>query len=574
MAFNSLKKRAEKLALNIKDVSLNNRSATTDQADPNRNLQSFVEGLKIIDKQGKLVSLIMNRSQEMVFEKIINAREKRRPARFICLKARQLGISTLIAAVIFSLITLFSRRFGLVAAHSMASARSIFAMTQRFHAHADERNKPQIARNNARKFEYAAPHYSSLQVDTAANPTLARGSTFHYVHASEVAFWDHAEDAALAINQAAPQLWDTLVFWESTANGMNNLFHRMWIAAERGETEIEPIFLSWKDFPEYSLPSITAPEKGALTAREKEYANIAQLEDDQLNWAIQTRRNQCQDSWDKFHQEYPALAGLAFAFTATPWFNQSILQEWIHIARDYSSVGGRVEWPSPTQSSGPTFIEDDHGPLMVWEQPQQGSAYSLGMDVGEGVGSDYTVIQVLRNDTGEICATYRSNRVRPEKAGVDAYSLAAYYNYGLLGIERNGPGVATLVACERGLADYPWMTGYPNLYYQTRLDKKLPDETERLGWLTTRATKEAMLSRLAEAIDRREITVYDHLTLLESQGLVWDADHRSFRQNYKAPGSKITHDDCVMALAIANEMRRNTDSKRFLGARLTAAGEL
>ncbi|MGC8603627.1 MAG: hypothetical protein ACP5VS_08075 [Desulfomonilaceae bacterium] len=569
MAFNSLTKRAEKLATSLKRVSLSVRPA-----DVNINLQSFVEKLKIIDKKGDLVSLIMNKSQEMVFEKIIHARDKQVPARFICLKARQLGISTLIAGIIFALITLFSRRFGLVAAHSLSGARSIFAMTQRFYAHTDEQNKPLIAKNNARKLEYAAPHYSSLQVDTAANPTLARGSTFHYVHASEVAFWDHAEESALAINQATPQHWDTMVFWESTANGINNLFHRMWIAAERGETATEPIFLSWKDFPTYSLPPAQPLVKTRLTTREKEYASIADLGPEQLNWAIQTRKNQCQDSWDKFHQEYPALASLAFAFTATPWFNQSVIQEWIKLTRESAPLTGRVEWPQSRDEAGPFFIQDDYGPVLIWSQPQRGATYSLGMDVGEGIGADYTVIHVLKNESGELCATYRSNRVRPEQAGAAAYSLAAFYNYGLLGVERNGPGLATLVACERGLADYPWMTGYPNLYYQTRLDKKLPDETERLGWLTSRATKEAMLSRLGEAIDHRDITITDPVTLLELQGLVWDTDHRCFRQNYRAPGAKITHDDCVMALAIANEMRRNTDSKRFLCTRLSAAGDL
>ena len=127
--------------------------------------------------------------------------------------------------------------------------------------------------------------------------------------------------------------------------------------------------------------------------------------------------------------------------------------------------------------------------------------------------------------------------------------------------------------CERGLGTYSWMTGYPNLYYQTRLDKKLPDETERLGWLTTRPVKEAMLSRLAEAIDRRDITVCDRISLLELQGLVWDADNRCFRQNYKRPGEKLTHDDSVIALAIANEMRRAATGNRFLAGRPKTSGD-
>ncbi len=341
MSLNTLTKRAEKLADGIERAG---RACKYGFAGANPDLQSFVENLRIIDKHGELVSLIMNRSQEVIFEKILEAREKQVPGRFICLKARQLGVSTLIEAIIFALITLYPRRFGLVAAHHLSGARSIFAMTQRFYKNLPDENRPALSKNSASRLEYAAPHYSSLQVDTAANPTLARGATFHYAHASEVAFWDQAETAALAINQATPQNWDTLLFWESTANGMNNLFHRMWVAAERGETSTAPIFLSWKQFPSYSLPPGPGTNGPEPTEKETEYSKLAGLDSAQLNWAIHTRKDQCQDSWDKFHQEYPAVASLAFAFTATPWFNQSILMEWIEASSP--PTRGRLEWPN------------------------------------------------------------------------------------------------------------------------------------------------------------------------------------------------------------------------------------
>ncbi len=77
-------------------------------------IQTFVEDLKIINKRGEVVSLIMNRSQEIVFHKLMECREKRTPARFICCKARQMGISTLIEAFIFALITRYPNRFALM----------------------------------------------------------------------------------------------------------------------------------------------------------------------------------------------------------------------------------------------------------------------------------------------------------------------------------------------------------------------------------------------------------------------------------------------------------------------------
>ncbi len=88
------------------------------------------------------------------------------------------------------------------------------------------------------------------------------------------------------------------------------------------------------------------------------------------------------------------------------------------------------------------FVDDPTGPLEMWKPPDPALSYSLGMDVGEGVGADYTVIQVICNQTREVVARYRSNRVRAETAGLDAYLLGSYYLFGLLGIERNGPGLA------------------------------------------------------------------------------------------------------------------------------------
>jgi hypothetical protein len=195
------------------------------------------------------------------------------------------------------------------------------------------------------------------------------------------------------------------------------------------------------------------------------------------------------------------------------------------------------------------------------------------MDVGEGVGADYTVIQVICNETGEVVARYRSHRVRAETAGVDSYLLGVYYNFGLLGIERNGPGLAALAACERGLSDYPQMTGYPSLYYHTYTDRKIPEETRRLGWITNKTTKEAMLSRLALTFESRGLKIYSRTTLLEMQGFVWDAEKKSFRQNYKSPDSRLAHDDEIMALAIANEMRSHTWENRFIQGRLPRGGE-
>ena len=524
-------------------------------------LCAFVSGLKIINKRGELVSLIMNRSQEIILEKILECRQSKAPARFIILKARQMGVSTLIEAIIFSLICMNANRFGLVVAQSLDAAETIFSMTQRFYRNMPREIRMAPARMNSRRIEFAPPHYSTMRVDTAGNESVGRGSTFHYVHASEVAFWEKPELPVLAINQAVPDVWDSLVVWESTANGMNNLFHTTWKAAERSETDLIPVFLPWKQFPEYSLP-VSSGEKLQLSPDESEYQAETKLDDSQMKWAVNARRNLCQDSWDKFHQEYPALARLAFTSTGSPWFNQRIITECLEHPADPSATGS-LEY-SPGAASSYQFLPESSGFIHVYDAPRSGVSYSIGVDVGEGVGADYTVAAVLRDDTGELAAILRSNRIKPEVAATQVWLLGMYYNVAFLGIERNGPGLAVLSFCERGLSEQPWMKAYPNLYYHSQTDRRFPSETERLGFLTTRESKIEILSKLSEAFQRGSVRIYDRTALHEMQGFMWDAEKRNFRQNYRAPGSRTAHDDIIMALAIANEMRSRRFENRFI----------
>jgi hypothetical protein len=91
--------------------------------------------------------------------------------------------------------------------------------------------------------------------------------------------------------------------------------------------------------------------------------------------------------------------------------------------------------------------------------------------------------------------------------------------------------------------------------------------------LTNRITKEAMLSRLAETMQSRGLTIFSRTTLLEMQGFVWDAERRTFKQLYRAADARLTHDDEIMALAIANEMRSQHWENRYITTKLPEGGK-
>jgi hypothetical protein len=190
------------------------------------------------------------------------------------------------------------------------------------------------------------------------------------------------------------------------------------------------------------------------------------------------------------------------------------------------------------------------GPLTIWEDPIPDEEYTVSWDPALGLRADYAEGFVIKHAPLTVVAHYRSNRVKPDRAGVIAYLLALYYNGARLVVERTGCGVATLTILENGHPEYPQMgTGYPNLVYETPADKKSPDESDRLGVGTSRKMKEAKLGRLAEYYDAGQITIWSKPLLEQMSGFCWDAERENWVQNHRDPLSGLKNDDGIMALA-------------------------
>ena len=51
------------------------------------------------------------------------------------------------------------------------------------------------------------------------------------------------------IMQCIPDTPNSMVFIESTANGVGGWFYDFWKKSERGETDYLPIFLGWQENP-------------------------------------------------------------------------------------------------------------------------------------------------------------------------------------------------------------------------------------------------------------------------------------------------------------------------------------
>lgn len=568
-----------------------------DQPTDTFDIWKYIRSLKIINKQGQLVNLLLNEGQEEILDKIVTAEKEGRPPRFIIEKSRRVGVSTLINAYIFSKTHHLPYHYSTIVAHDVETAIYLFGMSKIFLAHIPD---PKPTRyETKRDITFAPPHYSSLRVGTAGNQKLFSSMLIHYCLFSEFAKWDKPSDPYVAASQCVPPIPDSLMAIESTAFGAQNMFHIMWEESCRGENDFEPVFLEWRNHKEYFMP-LAPKEKLVLSPEEAKYQRDYDLTDEQLKWVIWTKANQCRNDWDEFNQEYPITADVAFKSTGTAYFNKDILQS---RRMDLVNSRGRVRIPptrgnlivepqveveadpegfieqsKPVFSSSPAIItleEDNIGFTEIWEMPTAKSQYVIGADVSEGVRQDYSVAQVIKlpsklGQTPIQVAKFRSCVHNATDFGVELFMLGLLYNEALICVERNGPGMTALAVLEHGLprnwrgGDYAWTDGgYPLIYYEQSINERTPRQSGRMGFFTTSSTKPWLLQQLKSAIADDALTLHSVNTIDECMGFVQDAEKRKYEQTRQDPVTKKYTDDEVMSLALAVAMVNYTYNTLF-----------
>lgn len=178
---------------------------------------------------------------------------------------------------------------------------------------------------------------------------------------------------------------------------------------------------------------------------------------------------------------------------------------------------------------------------------QKGEFIVVGADTAWG-GTDYCVAQFLSKTNLDIPVVYHSKVLASEMTPLIHNELERIYDETkvkpVIAFERNNGGVAEL---ER-LA-----TLNRNGKYRIYVEKhgvgttEATEETVKLGWTTSSASRPTMLSMLKEAIDNRLIRIYDKPTISEMFSFIVSQTSSS----WKAQAEQGAHDDLIMALAIA-----------------------
>lgn len=479
---------------------------------------------KVVNKQGKTVLFHMNPQQE----ELVNGLSKYN----IVLKSRQLGITTVSCCLSLYYAIVEPNSHCMLISFSLDSANTIFDKLKQMYDSIPNVIKPKELANNRSylKFENG----SKITVCTMGSKELARGSSLKFVHISEIAFCkqDVVSKQLLAIEQAL--LPSGKIVLESTANGMND-FSEIWEKAEQKESLYKPFFFNWindklmfaeeyiqfsKRYKEIYGKNLTVSE---LDTNEQTYFGMgATLK--QLMW----RRLKIANSTEKqFRQEYPATSIEAFITTGANIFNVEKVQQ-LYNERKKIQTNAFIDIV-------PTILKVYiHNCFKVWENPQKDMKYYIGVDSAQGIGQDYTVVDILDTNGMEV-AQFRTNKIQAYEMAIIVNEIGLWYNKALIVVEKASTGGVILDRLKNTFQ-------YRNIYKSKDYDKT-GRMRKKIGWITSSKTKPLLINDFVEWFDNDDVFIRSIYTLSEMKTYMFDGSSSNAETG--------RHDDTIIACALA-----------------------
>ena len=287
------------------------------------------ELLRIRPKAGNLAPFIFNPAQRELHRRLEEQKVKTGKVRAIVLKARQMGISTYVAARYFRRTIASPGLRTAIIGHERAASRNLFGLVKRFYDHLPDDQKPSLGTSNQDELIFDSVD-SGYLVSVATLEGSGRSSTAQLLHASEAAFWDSLQEQLAALWQTVPDIDGSEIIVETTGNQFGDEFHQLWRRAEAGDSEFMPIFLPWAIDPTYR---VKLPDGFTMTAEEQGLATLHSLDAEQIMW----RRNKISQlgSLDYFKREYPLTPDEAFMASD---FDSFITADLVMVARKTTDI--------------------------------------------------------------------------------------------------------------------------------------------------------------------------------------------------------------------------------------------
>lgn len=393
-----------------------------------------------------------------------------------------------------------------------------------------------------------------IYADNANKPSgVGRGRTFGRALLSELAFWQNGSQLSKSLFPTM-NTTDGFYVMESTANGRNDFWHNLYRRAEAGKIDWHPIFIPfYRREKTYSLPIregsgfVLTTEENEMRIRIQEKDNFV-IKDETFNWMRNKKEEFVATDGDDmmFSQEYTSEPEESFQTSAITAFPRGIINRYAKRTIDPLFIG-EIRYDFKAGKPVPKLRQVKPGEelpypelddrLRVWEAPQRGESYSIGVDVSLGnQGGDYSDIQVLKipkdHQLDEQVAHWHGY-IDPTGLAEIIFALGWWYNEALVAVEVNSMGMVTNNELVRQLE-------YENIYRYKRMDRLKHFMTDIIGFWTDFKSKRALMAKMAKTLQDDQIIIRCALTVDEFRDFTEDG----------ALGDGA-HDDAVMAIMLA-----------------------
>ena len=303
----------------------------------------------------------------------------------VILKARQLGISTTVAAYVCWLMLFHRDKNVLVVATKLGTATNLVKKIKAIHKNLPPSLKiADISIDNRTSFELS----NGSQVKASSTSGDAgRSEALSLLVVDEAAFVEGMEELWAGLYPTLSTGGRCIAL--STPNGVGNWFHKTYTEAEEDKNDFYTIKLPWDVHPERDQEWF-----------EKETRNMS-------------RREIAQELECNFN---------ASGETVIHGDDLNLLIEEV-VEPKYKSGFDRNYW--------------------IWHEPQDSLEYIAVADVARGDGSDFSVVQIVEVRSMTQVAEYQG-KITPDQFAPLLYNIATEYNDALLIIENNSLGIGVL----------------------------------------------------------------------------------------------------------------------------------
>ena len=337
----------------------------------------------------------------------------------IVLKARQLGLSTLVAAYSLWLMLFHTDKNILVIATKQSVAKNLVTKVRIMHQNLPIWLKGNCVEDNRLSLSFA--NGSQIKAESSAKQA-GRSEALSLLVLDEAAFIKDVDSIWAASSLTLSTGGSAIIL--STPNGIGNFFHKTWQAAEEGVNIsgglINLVFNSIK-----------------------------------LLWNVHPEHDR------KWRDQQDELLGLRLASQEC---------DCDFVTSGNTVIEGEIlKWYSDTLVKDPIEKEGIDRNLWIWEYPNYTKSYVVAADVSRGDGSDYSAFQIIDVESLQQVAEYKS-KVGTGDFGNLLVEVATKYNDALLVIENSNMGWAVVQkAIERK---------YKNLLYSSADMMKVDVESQ------------------------------------------------------------------------------------------------